>query len=153
VSIGHRHPLHAQAVWTTGTSVDEAIISPSKLKTTTDAAIVAGSFIKAFVYFDGTGTPAISDHYNVSSITDHAVGEYTVNFTTALANADYAVGGVVAGTNTGATLNRYTMNITGDGAGGETTKTTGAVRVFVVNAATGAAVDAPGVSVQITGNS
>jgi hypothetical protein len=35
VSIGHRHPLHAQAVWTTGTSVDEAIISPSKLTATT----------------------------------------------------------------------------------------------------------------------
>ena len=35
VTIAHRHPLHAQSVWTTGTSTDEAVISPSKLKTTT----------------------------------------------------------------------------------------------------------------------
>ena len=45
---------------------------------------------KAWVNFDGTGTVAIRDGYNVSSITDNAIGDYTVNFTTAMPDANYA---------------------------------------------------------------
>jgi hypothetical protein len=44
----------------------------------------------AFVNFNGTGTVAIRASYNVSSITDNGVGDYTVNFTTALADANYS---------------------------------------------------------------
>ena len=44
---------------------------------------------KAWVNFDGTGTPAIRDSFNVSSITDNGTGDYTVNFTTAMPNANY----------------------------------------------------------------
>jgi hypothetical protein len=44
----------------------------------------------AFVNFNGTGTVAIRASYNVSSITDNGVGDYTVNFTTAMADANYA---------------------------------------------------------------
>jgi len=44
---------------------------------------------KAWVKFNGTGTVSILDSYNVSSITDHGVGDWTVNFTNAFANADY----------------------------------------------------------------
>ena len=46
---------------------------------------------KAWVNFDGTGTVAIRDDFNVTSITDNNTGIYTVNFTTAMANANYAV--------------------------------------------------------------
>ena len=46
---------------------------------------------KAWVNFNGTGTVAIRASYNVSSITDNGTGDYTVNFTTALADANYAV--------------------------------------------------------------
>jgi hypothetical protein len=46
---------------------------------------------RAWVNFDGTGTPAIRASGNVSSITDNGTGNYTVNFTTALADADYAM--------------------------------------------------------------
>jgi hypothetical protein len=45
----------------------------------------------AWVNFDGTGTVAINDSENVSSITDVATGEYKVNFTTAMTNANYCV--------------------------------------------------------------
>ena len=48
---------------------------------------------KAWVNFNGTGTVAIRANYNVSSITDNATGDYTVNFTTALADANYSVAG------------------------------------------------------------
>lgn len=44
----------------------------------------------AWVNFNGTGTVAIRSSYNVSSITDNGTGDYTVNFTTALSDANYA---------------------------------------------------------------
>jgi hypothetical protein len=46
---------------------------------------------KAWVNFNGTGTVAIRDSFNVSSITDNGTGEYTVNFTTAMPNANYSI--------------------------------------------------------------
>ena len=44
---------------------------------------------KAWVNFNGTGTVAIRASFNVSSITDNGTGDYTVNFTTALADVNY----------------------------------------------------------------
>lgn len=52
-----------------------------------------GNAVKAWVNFNGTGTVAIRASYNVSSITDNGVGDYTVNFATALVDANYAVVG------------------------------------------------------------
>jgi hypothetical protein len=46
---------------------------------------------RAWVNFNGTGTPAIRASGNVSSITDNGVGDYTVNFTTAMPDVNYAV--------------------------------------------------------------
>jgi hypothetical protein len=44
---------------------------------------------RAWVNFDGTGTVAIRASGNVSSITDNGTGNYTVNFTTAMTDANY----------------------------------------------------------------
>ena len=44
---------------------------------------------RAWVNFDGTGTPAIRGSGNVSSITDNGTGDYTVNFTTAMPDTNY----------------------------------------------------------------
>ena len=49
---------------------------------------------KAWVNFNGTGTVAIRDGYNVSSITDNGTGDYTVNFTTAMPDANYSAVGL-----------------------------------------------------------
>jgi hypothetical protein len=46
---------------------------------------------RAWVNFNGTGTVAIRASGNVSSITDNGAGDYTVNFTTAMPDADYSV--------------------------------------------------------------
>lgn len=46
---------------------------------------------RAWVNFNGTGTVAIRASGNVSSITDNGAGDYTVNFTTAMQDANYAV--------------------------------------------------------------
>ena len=50
---------------------------------------IAQGRAKAWVNFNGTGTVATRDSFNVSSITDHGTGDYTVNFTNAMSNANY----------------------------------------------------------------
>jgi len=45
---------------------------------------------RAWVNFNGTGTVAIRDSGNVSSITDNGTGHYTANFSTAMPDANYA---------------------------------------------------------------
>jgi len=59
---------------------------------------------RAWVNFNGTGTVAIRSSGNVSSITDNGTGNYTVNFSTAMSDANYAVCWTAADTqgNTGA---------------------------------------------------
>jgi len=83
---------------------------------------------RAWVNFNGTGTIAIRASGNVSSLTDNGVGDYTVNFTTALPDADYAV---MFGTNTsGVSANNRGINIRSaadDTA--PTTKTVSALRI------------------------
>jgi hypothetical protein len=46
---------------------------------------------RAWVNFNGQGTPAIRASGNVSSLTDNGDGDYTVNFTTAMSDANYSV--------------------------------------------------------------
>lgn len=61
-----------------------------------------GNAVKAWVNFNGTGTVAIRASYNVSSITDNGTGDYTVNFTTAISDANYStVGSSSPAANTG----------------------------------------------------
>jgi len=55
------------------------------------AAIAYGC--RAWVNFNGTGTVAIRASGNVTSITDNGTGDYTVNFTTAMPDANYAASG------------------------------------------------------------
>lgn len=53
------------------------------------STVVDGS-AKAWVNFNGTGTVAIRKAFNVSSITDNGAGDYTVNFTNPMPDANYA---------------------------------------------------------------
>jgi hypothetical protein len=61
-------------------------VSRTKLDADTSTGVC-----KAWVNFNGTGTVAIRASYNVSSITDNGTGAYTVNFATALVDANYSV--------------------------------------------------------------
>jgi hypothetical protein len=54
-----------------------------------------GYMARAWVNFNGTGTVAIRASGNVSSITDNATGTYTINFTTAMSDANYSWSGAV----------------------------------------------------------
>jgi hypothetical protein len=55
-----------------------------------------GTFCRAWVNFNGTGTVAIRASFNVTSITDNGTGDYTVNFTNALPDVNYAFTGTLA---------------------------------------------------------
>lgn len=67
-----------------------------KDRTGGDGSTFAGvNTAKAWVNFDGTGTVAIRSDYNVDSITDNGSGDYTINFTTNLADANYSFASAV----------------------------------------------------------
>ena len=71
---------------------DTDFLTPLKLRDALNANGSAPMYAcRAWVNFDGTGTPAIRASGNVSSITDNGVGDYTINFTTAMPDANYVV--------------------------------------------------------------
>ena len=73
------------------TPASDSITYPMLSTSTTEADNVAKRTAKAWVNFNGQGTVAIRDDFNVSSITDNGTGSYTVNFSSAMPNTDYCV--------------------------------------------------------------
>ena len=69
--------------------------------------------VRAWVNFDGTGTVAIRDSGNVSSITDSGTGLYIVNFATAMPDADYSMSGS-SGNVTGVTTSERSIPRNGE---------------------------------------
>jgi hypothetical protein len=102
------------------------------------AAIAYGC--RAWVNFNGTGTVAIRASGNVTSITDNGTGDYTVNFTTAMPDANYALVGSAGGDGS-----RWAYAI---GISHQAAPTTSAVRISIstINAA---GIDSPQVSIGI----
>ena len=81
----------------TQTLTNKTLTSPTLTTPNIDSAQIAtvsGTaplyMARAWVNFNGTGTVAIRASGNVSSITDNGVGDYTVNFTTAMSDANYS---------------------------------------------------------------
>ena len=54
------------------------------------AGTEVGRYVRAFCRINGTGTASITSDFNVSSITDNGVGDYTFTFENALPDANYA---------------------------------------------------------------
>jgi len=67
-------------------------LKTNKITTTAGVEVYTA---KAWVNFNGTGTVAIRAAGNVSSITDNGTGDYTVNFTTSMVDANYSLMGYV----------------------------------------------------------
>ena len=61
---------------------------------------VTNGSAKAWVNFNGTGTIAIRDSFNVASLTDNGTGDYSVNFSAVMANANYVFLGTKANVST-----------------------------------------------------
>ena len=104
-------------------------------------ASIGGRVCRAWVNFNGTGTVAIRASNNVSSITDDGTGLYTVNFTTAMVDANYsAVAATGRNGSTAANLMQHPSVFT---------YTTSAVSISSVQGSTRSFSDANEVSVTI----
>jgi len=76
-------------------------------------SFVANGSAKAWINFNGTGTVAIVDSFNIASITDNATGDYTNTLTSAMVNDDYLYGGAASPSVSGDYARIYTPR--GDG--------------------------------------
>ena len=108
---------------------------------TSMANAVNGS-AKAWVNFNGSGTVAIRQSYNVSSITDNSNGDYTVNFSTAFADTNYAP---IVTVSRGNNENELYPNL----AGTSRSPSTGSIRMYLRNPFSSAAEDSDNVNVAI----
>ena len=64
---------------------------------TSPVTLTKQSAAKAWVNFNGTGTVSIRDDLNIASLTDNGTGDYTLNFSNNMGNANYSVvcGGIL----------------------------------------------------------
>jgi hypothetical protein len=91
---------HFYSTWRAGVNTEDRLVSPAKVKAAIQALVpnvlnASGTAplyaCRAWVNFNGSGTVAIRASGNVSSITDNGVGDYTINFATAMQDANYAM--------------------------------------------------------------
>lgn len=78
-----------------------SILKVNAIKNSSDVEMYLA---KAWVNFNGSGTVAIRASGNVSSITDNGTGDYTVNFTTAMPDANYSANVTAIPVSNGATV-------------------------------------------------
>jgi hypothetical protein len=76
-------------------NIKSTTTSPPIIRNSSNTEI--GYFCRAWVNFDGTGTVTIRASGNVSSITDNTTGDYTLNFNTAMVDANYSICGTANG--------------------------------------------------------
>ena len=88
---------------------------------------------KAWVNFNGTGTVAIRASGNVSSITDNGTADYTVNFTTAMVDANYSVNASVGVVGTGSGGGNPQLFASGGGSLADVAPTTSSFRFAQVS--------------------
>jgi hypothetical protein len=107
--------------------------------------------VRAWVNFNGTGTVAVRASGNVSSVTRNNTGDYTINFTTALPNANYSVlsnvNSIAPAVNVQGLSNLQAAAADGSGI----TKTTTACRIVNGISSNGTATDFGQVSVAFIG--
>jgi hypothetical protein len=76
---------------------------------------------KAWIRFNGSGTIAVIDSFNIASITDNGTGDYTNTFTNAMINNDYLFGGFSTGTSDGDYARIFTPRVNGSDIDASTT--------------------------------
>jgi hypothetical protein len=97
--------------------------------TTVGTSYVVNGSAKAWVNFNGTGTIAVKDSSNTSSVTDNTTGSYTQNFTNAFSNTNYiAMGSVIAEYNSARGNKGLGIAVEGDES--ISSQTTSAVKMY-----------------------
>ena len=97
---------------------------------------------KAWINFNGVAS-TITNSFNISSITKNGTGDFTITFTTAMANANYSWSGMA--TDTGG----YNFNFPSVGARQTSNMTTTTLRIGTSYQQSSSAVDFTVVMVQI----
>jgi len=85
-----------------------------------DTSYVVNGSAKAWINFNGQGTPAARDSLNISSLTDNGTGDYTPVYTSAFNNVNYSCALYFYGNTTVDTNSRQS---------GSSTKTTSNLRI------------------------
>lgn len=83
------------SLWQAGSSTTEAVVSPAKIRAAAQSAIPTR--VLAQCAFNGTSSGTISveaNGLNVTNVTKNGTGDYTINFTSNLPHANYAVSGM-----------------------------------------------------------
>jgi len=102
VTIPSGATIDASAGTATGFGVADGGVTVAKLSTSaTEADNVKKRVAKAWVNFSGTGTPAIQEDFNFTSITDNGTGDYTLSFTANMSSANYVAVGTVCASSRG----------------------------------------------------
>ena len=106
-------------------------------------SIVQG-LAKAWIDFNGTGTVAIADSFNITSITDNTTGDYSVTIANDMGNANYVHAGNSGGANSTSVGAVYAFDQ-------GTTRTTTLFRVYLLNASANP-VDTPTINIIVSGD-
>ena len=129
--------------------VDTDMVAANAVTTAKLATSPQQGLAKAWVNFNGTGTLAVRDSLNVTSVTDNGTGDYTVNFASgALANANYCITGSVSWSSG----SRNILSVASVSGNDFVAPTTTALKMEVVNYGNGNAYDAGVVGIAVFGD-
>ena len=138
----------------TGSGANVLGTSPTLTTPTFDSAqlpTISGTaplyMCRAWVNFNGTGTVAVRASGNVSSITDNGTGDYTVNFTTAMVDANYSAAGMTVGASL-TDMGRFSV-IAGVESTGANLKSTTQLRIQTGAGSTGGLFDNANINVTV----
>ena len=121
---------------------------PQPAALTTASGSAPSYSARAWVNFNGTGTVAIRASGNVSYITDHTTGAYSLNFSTAMPDTNYSVTGSVIGSDNRGS-GGWGTNPPSNGATGANNYSTSSFRFTVLNNSDTAYVDCDHISIQV----
>jgi hypothetical protein len=118
---------------------------PQPAALTTASGSAPSYSARAWANYSGVGTPTLRSSGNVTSITDHGTGDYSINFTTAMPDANYCANVTIPAEN------HYCTGIgTGGGVGSPTTVySTSAFRTGVIRSQGGVVFDPAYINIAI----
>ena len=146
----------APPTFATASSVSEASQAEQEAASATDKFVSPAkqhfhdSAPKAWLNFNGSGTIAIRDSYNITSIEDNGVSDYTINIATNMSSANYAAVGSCSGLDGSGDATFLNTNRVAS-SGGVADQSAGAIRIGCTDQA-GVTIDSKYVSVAFFGD-